>query len=190
MSPFNRRPPAINAIPRDGNKPLWVLPAALEPAAERQHRKERLAAAFRLFGRYGFEAGLVGHFTARDPILTDHFWYNPMGVPFAHIRASDLLLVRPDGEVVEGSGLVNLSGVPYHDAFQQARPDIVGIAHAHSIHAKAWSAFHRVLDPITRRCRGVPRRSGRVRAAAARGCQRRRRSDNGGGPSRVRTGRA
>lgn len=150
MSPFKRRPPAINAVPRDGNKPLWQLPAPLSPpAAERQHRKERLAAAFRLFGRYGFEAGLAGHFTARDPILPDHFWYNPMGIPFAHIRASDLLLVNPAGDVIAGEGLVNLSGVPYHDAFQRARPGIIGIAHAHSVHAKTWSAFHRVLDPIT-----------------------------------------
>jgi hypothetical protein len=36
-------------------------------AAERRHRKERLAAALRLFGRLGFEEGVAGHITARDP---------------------------------------------------------------------------------------------------------------------------
>ncbi len=144
-----RRRPAIDAVPRLGNKPRHELPAPLPPAAERLHRRQRLAAAFRLFARHGFETGLAGHFTARDPILTDHMWVNPMGMAFADIRASDLLLINPDGDVVEGDGLVNLSGVPYHDQMQQARPEIVGVAHAHSFHAKIWSAFCRPLDPIT-----------------------------------------
>jgi ribulose-5-phosphate 4-epimerase/fuculose-1-phosphate aldolase len=146
----NRRRPAIDSVARDGNAPRWELPAPLSPpSAERTHRRQRLAAAFRLFSRYGFEVGLAGHFTARDPIHTDHFWVNPMGMSFADIRASDLLLVNPKGDVVEGDGLVNLSGVPYHDQIQQARPEVVGIAHAHAFHAKIWSAFGRVLDPIT-----------------------------------------
>lgn len=144
-----RRPPAINGVPRDGNKPRYELPAPLPPSEERLHRRQRLAAAFRLFGRYGFEVGLAGHFTARDPIHTDHFWVNPLGMSFSEIRASDLLLVSPDGDVVQGDGMVNLSGVPYHDLAQQARPEIVGVAHAHSFHAKIWSAFGRTLDPIT-----------------------------------------
>src|SRR5882724_12962263 len=36
-------------------------------AEERQHRKQRLAAAFRLFSRFGFDEGVAGHITARDP---------------------------------------------------------------------------------------------------------------------------
>ena len=40
---------------------------------ERQHRKQRLAAALRLFGRFGFDEGAAGHITARDPELLYHF---------------------------------------------------------------------------------------------------------------------
>ena len=148
-SPAPRLPPAISRVARDGNAPRYELPPALPPEEERLHRRQRLAAAFRLFARYGYEVGLAGHFSARDPMLTDHFWVNPLGMSFAHIRASDLLLVSPDGDVVEGDGLVNLSGVPYHDQLQQARPEVVGVAHAHSFNAKIWSAFGRTLDPIT-----------------------------------------
>ena len=36
-------------------------------AEERLHRKQRLAATFRLFARYGFDQVLAGHVTARDP---------------------------------------------------------------------------------------------------------------------------
>jgi ribulose-5-phosphate 4-epimerase/fuculose-1-phosphate aldolase len=146
----NRRRPTLETLPRSGREVAKQLPAPLKPPqAERLHRRQRLAAAFRLFARSGFEVGLAGHFSARDPIEKELFWVNPMGMSFAHIRASDLLLVDANGDVVEGDGLVNLSGVPYHDLLQRARPDVVGIAHAHSFHAKVWSSLGRVLDPIT-----------------------------------------
>src|ERR1700759_2889771 len=69
---------------------------------ERLHRKQNLAAAFRLFSRFGFDEGVAGHITARDPEFTDHFWVNPFGMHFGHIRVSDLLLVRHAGTIVEG----------------------------------------------------------------------------------------
>src|SRR6476660_4989727 len=61
---------------------------------ERRHRKERLAASFRLFSKFGFDEGVTGHITARDPERTDHFWVNPFGMHFGQIRVSDLLLVN------------------------------------------------------------------------------------------------
>ena len=48
-------------------------------AEERQHRKQRLAGAFRLFSKFGFDEGVAGHITARDPERLDHFWVNPFG---------------------------------------------------------------------------------------------------------------
>lgn len=48
-------------------------------AEERLHRKQRLAATFRLFARHGFDQGLAGHVTARDPEHTDSSWVNPLG---------------------------------------------------------------------------------------------------------------
>ena len=80
-------------------------PLPRSPAEERLHRKRQLAAAFRLFARRGFDMGLAGHITARDPERTDHFWVNPLGRHFGQIRVSDLILVNEGGEVVEGSSL-------------------------------------------------------------------------------------
>src|SRR6266513_1887079 len=85
----------------------WYLPKYETLEGERLHRKERLAAGFRLFGKFGFEEGVAGHITARDPERLDHFWVNPFGMSFSHIRVSDLLLVNSRGEVVEGKGSVN-----------------------------------------------------------------------------------
>ena len=83
------------------------LPSFPTVEEERHHRKQRLAAAFRLFGRFGFDEGVAGHITARDPEHTDHFWVNPFGMSFSHIRVSDLILVNDKGEVVEGDAAVN-----------------------------------------------------------------------------------
>src|SRR5947209_6204927 len=116
---------------------------------ERQHRKERLAAAFRLFARYGFDEGVAGHITARDPELTDHFWVNPFGMHFAQIRVSDLILVNENGDVVSSKQLVNRAAFAIHSRVHAVRPDVVGAAHAHSLYGKTWSTLGRLLDPLT-----------------------------------------
>jgi ribulose-5-phosphate 4-epimerase/fuculose-1-phosphate aldolase len=116
---------------------------------ERQFRKQRLAASFRLFARYGFDHGVAGHITARDPEWPDHFWVNPFGVHFGQIRVSDLLLVNHEGTVVHGDRPVNRAAFAIHSALHRARPDIVAAAHSHSPYGKAWSAFGRLLDPLT-----------------------------------------
>ena len=116
---------------------------------ERLHRKQRLAGALRVFGRFGFAEGVAGHITARDPELRDHFWVNPFGVSFRRIRVSDLLLVGPSGDVVEGTRPVNRAAFVIHSAIHEARPDVVSVAHAHSVFGRAWSSLGRPLDPIT-----------------------------------------
>ena len=116
---------------------------------ERLHRKQRLAAAFRLFGRFGFSEGIAGHITVRDPELTDHFWVNPFAVHFGLIRVSDLVLLSHDGQIVEGAKSVNAAAFAIHSAVHAIRPDVVAAAHAHSVYGKAWASLGRPLDPIT-----------------------------------------
>lgn len=145
----SRLVPRIYGVARDGDGPRVAAPAnRASISEERLHRQQQLAASLRLLAHHGVEPGLAGHLSARDPEHTDHFWVNPVGVPFSHIRVSDLLRIDSDGRVVDGDGPVNLSGIPYHHAVQRARPDVVGIVHAHSFHAKTWSAFGRPIEPI------------------------------------------
>ena len=125
------------------------LPQFESVEAERLHRKQRLAASFRLFGRFGFDEGVAGHITARDPERLDHFWVNPFGMNFSHIRVSDLILVNDRGEVVEGDAFVNGAAFAIHSQIHAARPDVIAAAHSHSVHGKAWSSLGRLLDPIT-----------------------------------------
>ncbi|MDR3703631.1 MAG: class II aldolase/adducin family protein [Candidatus Sulfopaludibacter sp.] len=130
-------------------KNLAPPPAFGTVEEERRHRKVRLAAAFRLFGRFGFSEGVAGHITVRDPERADWFWVNPFGMHFSQIRTSDLILVNEQGEVIEGDHHVNTSAFAIHSRVHAARPDTVAAAHAHSIYGKTWSSLGRLLDPIT-----------------------------------------
>jgi ribulose-5-phosphate 4-epimerase/fuculose-1-phosphate aldolase len=116
---------------------------------ERQHLKQKLAGAFRLFSKFGFDEGVAGHITARDPEKKDHFWVNPFGMHFSQIKASDLILCNHDGIVVEGDYPVNRAAFAIHSQVHAARPDVNAAAHAHSVYGKSWSALGRLLDPIT-----------------------------------------
>jgi ribulose-5-phosphate 4-epimerase/fuculose-1-phosphate aldolase len=116
---------------------------------ERRYRKQRLAAAFRLFGKLGFGEGTAGHITARDPERLDHFWVNPLGMSFRQVRVKDLILVNHQGEVVEGTWPLNQAAFIIHSQIHAARSDVVAAAHAHSVYGKAWSTLQRPLDPLT-----------------------------------------
>lgn len=130
----------MNALPTE------ALPSAC--ADDRADRKARLAVAFRVFARLGFDLGVAGHITARDPELTDHFWVNPLARHFAHIRVRDLVLVAHDGTIVDGRGPINHSAFVIHSRIHAARPDVVSVAHAHSVHGVALASLGLGLRPI------------------------------------------
>ncbi|RAH44733.1 class II aldolase/adducin family protein [Aspergillus brunneoviolaceus CBS 621.78] len=116
---------------------------------ERVYRKQHLAAAFRLFADRGFDEGVAGHISVRDPILTDHFWINPLSAHFSLIKVSDLILVDEDGLVVEGDEPINAPAFAIHSEIHKARPDVNAACHAHSVAGKAFSCFGRELEMIT-----------------------------------------
>jgi ribulose-5-phosphate 4-epimerase/fuculose-1-phosphate aldolase len=117
---------------------------------ERLDKKQRLAATFRLFGKFGFDEGVAGHVTVRDPGRPDHFWVNPFGVSFKQIKVSDLLLVNHDGEIVEGKHkLLNQAAFAIHSRIHKNLPHVTAAAHSHSVYGKAWSSLGKLLPPIT-----------------------------------------
>ena len=128
---------------------LFEQPTFESVDAERLHLKQRLAASFRLFGRFGFDEGVAGHITARDPEHADRFWVNPFGMNFKHIRVSDLICVDHSGAIIEGDLALNQAAFAIHSRIHHARPDVVAAAHAHSVHGKTWSAFRRPLEALT-----------------------------------------
>ncbi|WP_329201051.1 MULTISPECIES: class II aldolase/adducin family protein [unclassified Streptomyces] len=136
-------------VPRQEGLELRLPPVHDGPDAEREHRKQRLVGACRVFGRLGFSEGVAGHITVRDPEYTDMFWVNPFGMSFRHVRVRDLILVDHEGRVRHGRHPVNRAGFVIHSAIHAARPDVVAACHAHAVHGKAFSSLGRLLAPIT-----------------------------------------
>lgn len=124
-------------------------PIVLGVEEERLRRKQRASAAFRLFAQMGFDHGVTGHVTVRDPQFPELFWVNPFGVHFGLIKPNQLLLVDHKGTIVQGSGEVNVPAYVIHAAIHEARPEVVAAVHTHSTYGKVWSTTGRMLDPIT-----------------------------------------
>jgi ribulose-5-phosphate 4-epimerase/fuculose-1-phosphate aldolase len=116
---------------------------------ERLHRKQRLAAGFRLFSRFGFDEGIAGHITVRDPEWSNRFWVNPIGMHFSEITVSSLVLVDEVGNVVQGQYRPGLAAFSIHSAIHRRNPMVVAAAHTHSVYGRTWSSLGRLLEPIT-----------------------------------------
>jgi len=117
--------------------------------AERRHNLERLAATFRLFAKMGFDEGVAGHVTYRDPEHHDLFWVNPFGVYFGQVKVSDLILVDHNSQVVHGRHPVNAAAFAIHSQIHANRTDVTAAAHTHSTYGRAFSTLGKRLGSIT-----------------------------------------
>lgn len=118
---------------------------------EREYLKGRLAGAFRLFAKYNFDDGVAGHVTLRDPVDPDTFWVNPLGVPFALIKRSDLVQTDHEGNIIAGGPVrvINKAAYLIHAAIHKERPDVNCAAHCHSLYARTFCALGKPLDMTT-----------------------------------------
>ena len=120
------------------------------PEEIRRHQLERLAAGFRMFSHFGYDEGIAGHITLRDPEYPHFFWVNPFGMHFGQICISDLILVDREGNIVQGEGkMLNTAAFAIHSRLHEARPDVNAAAHSHSMYGKSFSSLGRLLEPIT-----------------------------------------
>lgn len=145
---LERRPPPVADA---GPPPPRPVPPGFDTyEAERRYRKQHLTAAFRLFAKYGYQEGVMGHLSVRDPEWTDHYWANPYATDFGSITASDLVLYNFEGRIVEGRNRVVHGGnVNIHVPLLKTRPDVIAAVHTHAIHSRAWSALGRLLEPVS-----------------------------------------
>lgn len=132
-----------------GMKHPFARPEFDDPYEERQWVKNHMAAAFRIFARKGFTEGTAGHISVRDPVDKHTFWINPLGVHFDLIKASDLVRVNYDGDIIDGKETaINRAGFSIHSALHKARSDVNAACHCHTIYGKAYAAFGKPLEMI------------------------------------------
>ena len=91
------------------------------PEAERAHRQRMCALGYRIFAAMRWGQLGDGHISARDPILTDHFWLLDWGVPFHQATVDQLVLVGPDGRR-QPPGRIRRRGVRQERASRMSRP--------------------------------------------------------------------
>ena len=119
------------------------------PDEVRARRKQEVALGYRLLAAQRWGDAGDGHISARDPERPDCFWLLRFGVSYHAARVSDLVLVGPDGDLVEGEGPTNIAAYYIHHPILEARPDAVSAVHVHTGWGTPFSAELRPIQPIT-----------------------------------------
>jgi ribulose-5-phosphate 4-epimerase/fuculose-1-phosphate aldolase len=112
-----------------------------------------LAALYRLVAHFRMTDLIYTHISARLPGPELHFLINQYGLLFHEMRASDLVKIDLDGNIVDQPGresrVVNPAGCTIHSAVHRAREDLRFVVHTHSAAGMAVSAQQDGLLPIT-----------------------------------------
>jgi len=111
-----------------------------------------LAALYRLVAHHRMTDLIYTHISARLPGPENHFLINQYGVMFHEMRASDLVKIDYDGNVVgdeNQSRRVNAAGFCIHSAIHMARHDLVCVVHTHTAAGMAVAAQKHGLLPLS-----------------------------------------
>src|SRR5258708_7941705 len=109
-----------------------------------------LAAAYRLFARFGMDDLIFTHLSARLPGRDHRFLLNPYGLMFDEITASSLVAVDPDGHAIEkeDESKINNAGFTIHSAVHMSRDDAHCVMHTHTTASMAVAAQDQGLLPL------------------------------------------
>jgi ribulose-5-phosphate 4-epimerase/fuculose-1-phosphate aldolase len=121
------------------------------PEEVRARRKRDVALGYRILAAQRWGDTGDGHISARDPERTDCFWLLRYGVSFHAATVADLVLVGPDGTVVDGGGEggINMAAFYIHGPILKARPEIASATHVHTGWGTPFAAERRPILPIT-----------------------------------------
>ncbi len=115
----------------------------------RARRKRDVALGYRILAAQRWGDLGDGHISARDPERTDCFWMLRSDVSFHQATVADLILMGPDGTVVDGDVAFNDAAYYIHTPLLAARPDVVSAVHTHTGWGTPFSAEARLMEPIT-----------------------------------------
>ena len=111
-----------------------------------------LAALYRLVAHHRMTDWIYTHISARLPGPEHYFLINQYGVLFDEMRASDLVKIDLEGNIIDPASTghrVNAAGFCIHSAIHMARPDIMCVVHTHTAAGIAVSAQKRGLLPMS-----------------------------------------
>lgn len=103
--------------------------------------KADLAAALRLSVHFGFEEGICNHFTYAIPGRNDLFLLHRYGLHWSKMRASDILLLNAEGQVLEGEGRAEDTAFFIHSRIHLMHPHARAVLHTHMPYTTALTCL-------------------------------------------------
>ena len=100
---------------------------------------QQLACALRILAHEGWRENLSGHITWATP--AGGMWCNPWGIWWDEVRASDILELDADGEIVDGRWDVT-PAVFLHTELHRTRADATIIVHNHPYYVTVLAAMN------------------------------------------------
>src|SRR3954470_12562683 len=109
--------------------------------AERKARVE-LAACYRIFDMLGWTEMIFNHITLRVPGPEPRFLINPFGLHYSEVKASNLVLIDLEGNVLRDTGWpVNRAGFVIHSAIHGSLAQAHCVMHTHTTNGVAVSCL-------------------------------------------------
>lgn len=112
----------------------------------RQELREEVADATRLFWQKGLTPGRDSGDTSLRDAETGLIYICPRPKPnvlkipnWGMIKAEHIVVITPDGKVVDDSGLLPTVEAPMHLAIYKARSDVNAIVHSHAVWSSAFA---------------------------------------------------
>jgi hypothetical protein len=99
--------------------------------------RQKIALTCRILANEGHESGLAGQITARGD-RPGTYWMLSFGLGFDEARASNIVLVDDDLQLLAGDGMVNPSN-RFHLWIYRHRPNVTAIVHTHPPYCSALS---------------------------------------------------
>ena len=114
--------------------------------AERKARVE-LAACYRIFDMLGWTEMIFNHITLRVPGSEPRFLINPFGLHYREVKASNLVLIDLEGNVLRDTGWpVNRAGFVIHSAIHGSHAEAHCVMHTHTTNGVAVSCLKEGLS--------------------------------------------
>ena len=128
-----------------------VRPPALAAISDAEwSARQELACAYRLFDHFGWHELIYNHITVRVPGEQGRFLINPFGLMYREVRASNLVTIDVDGNVLSASKWpINPAGFVVHAAVHAARADAHAVVHTHTTAGQAVSCQRQGLLPLS-----------------------------------------
>jgi len=117
-----------------------------DPKAENLRLRQNLALSYRLIDDHALNEGSCNHLTVMAPgrssagevmLIAPGFVPEGGGVDWSMVQASGILGLGPEGQVLEGEGVPELSGACIHLGVRRSKPGAKVVMHTHTPYATA-----------------------------------------------------